>query len=367
MTINLNNYEEYFILYMDNELANDDRSLVEDFVQKHPDLKEELDILLQYKAVPDTSIVFGGKEELMMYDNTTALTMDNYEEWLVLYMDNELTSEQKIVVDQFIATNPPVKAEFALLQRTRLHPEQIIFDDKESLYRRTTDRPVIAMRWWKVAVAVLILAIGTTAVVILTKKPSTDNGIATAPKVEQKIIQENPVAKNAGAENNEQPAIANATHPVESVKTKQINSNETAKHEIVINKKQPINLPVVKKEELIIVDNKQQPSNNLPKPLNNPNVSNEASNVIASIDPLKKIVKPNPLSPKPVTTNTIQPSQAVYNPSDKNDELNQTGGKRSKLRGFLRKLTRTFEKTTNIDPADDENRILVGGLAFKVN
>ena len=41
------------------------------------------------------------------------------------------------------------------------------------------------------------------------------------------------------------------------------------------------------------------------------------------------------------------------------------GGKKSKLRGFFRKLTRTFEKTTNID-ATDEDRVLIGGLAFKL-
>ena len=49
MSITRHNYEEYFILYMDNELSSDDRRMVEVFVQQHPDLKEELDILLQYK------------------------------------------------------------------------------------------------------------------------------------------------------------------------------------------------------------------------------------------------------------------------------------------------------------------------------
>jgi hypothetical protein len=45
MNINRHNYEEYFILYMDNELDSDDRRMVEAFVLQHPDLKEELDIL----------------------------------------------------------------------------------------------------------------------------------------------------------------------------------------------------------------------------------------------------------------------------------------------------------------------------------
>ena len=100
MNINHHNYEEYFILYMDNELSSDERRQVETFVQQHPDLKEELDLLLQYKLIPDTDIVFKGKKELMVpvavgIDGSTTISISNYEEWLILYMDNELSSEQK--------------------------------------------------------------------------------------------------------------------------------------------------------------------------------------------------------------------------------------------------------------------------------
>ncbi|MFZ1533860.1 MAG: hypothetical protein WAT14_06795, partial [Chitinophagaceae bacterium] len=62
MNINYHNYEECFILYMDNELSGDERRMVEAFVQQHPELKEELDLLLQYKLTPDTSVIYSGKE-----------------------------------------------------------------------------------------------------------------------------------------------------------------------------------------------------------------------------------------------------------------------------------------------------------------
>ena len=41
-------------------------------------------------------------------------------------------------------------------------------------------------------------------------------------------------------------------------------------------------------------------------------------------------------------------------------------GKKNKLRGFFRKVTRTFEKATNIKATDDEDRLLLGGLAIKL-
>jgi hypothetical protein len=94
MNINRHNYEEYFILYMDNELDAEGRQAVEAFVQQHPDLKEELDTLLHYKLTPDTNIVFAGKEELLKENGHAIITRGNYEEWLTLYVDEELSAGQ---------------------------------------------------------------------------------------------------------------------------------------------------------------------------------------------------------------------------------------------------------------------------------
>jgi hypothetical protein len=357
MNINRHNYEEYFILYMDNELGSDDRRQVEAFVQKHPDLKEELELLLQYKLVPDTSIVFDAKEELMIHNGASTMTLDNYEEWLVLYMDDELTAVQRKTVEEFIAVHPAVKKDLAAFQQIKLQPEKIIFTNKEILYRRTAGRPVIAMRWWSVAAAVLIFAIGLTAVILVNKKSSTGNGLVIIPKTEQKIKKENQVVTiNDEKKKDQQPAINNIEE--QTVAQKQTKSNVLVKHNNVINKKLPVILPEMQKEKPLIVDNNQKPSNNLPVPINNATKINAQSESIVNAGIPKEPIKTDP----PVTTPSSQPLQVVYN-----DDLNQPEGKKGKLRGFLRKVTRTFEKTTNINPADDENRVLVGGLAFKLN
>jgi hypothetical protein len=381
MNINLHNYEEYFILYMDNELSSDDRRQVEEFVQKNPDLKEDLDILLQYKLVPDNSIVFAGKEDLMKHgdlspDKYPDLLEANYPEWVMLYMDNELTAAQRTAVEQFMATHPAAKDELAILMRTQLQPEEIHFPNKESLYRREEKVRAMPIRWWRIAAAaVLFLAAGLTLAVVLNKKPAGNkNGIAK--KVPVNTQKANP--ENAGVAikkeepkqlplpilpDNAEKAIASAseqsnTKPAIKRKNAGVNEKKSLKKSID---------PKEDKENPVLAENNPQPSNNLPQPLNSSVINNPASDnsTAGTVNP-KGIIRENEETAfnEPVTTTATQTSNIETSPSI-NDGLSQSGGKKSKLRGFFRKITRTFEKTTKIDAADDD-KVLIGGLAFKL-
>jgi cytoskeletal protein RodZ len=68
MIINRNNYEEYFLLYIDRELGPDEQLMVEDFVRVHPDLEKEFDLLKQTAAFPPV-MIFEGKERLYKKEN----------------------------------------------------------------------------------------------------------------------------------------------------------------------------------------------------------------------------------------------------------------------------------------------------------
>ncbi len=368
MIINRHNYEEYFILYMDNELSSDERRMVETFVQNHPDLKEELDVLLQYKLVPDSNIIFKGKEELMKVQGESPITLSNYEEWLVLYMDNELTADQRKKVEQFIAANPSVQKEVDLLLQTRLQPETMVFANKEVLYRREEKvRPIL---WWRAAAAVLILALGITSVIVFNKKDNTDkDDIAKVPVTEENATKESNVATNQNNSNQEvkeqnkevsviyksvQNAVAGTTSPANNNAV--IKKDNSVPVKLIDNKQPPI-----QKNEEVMADYK--PSNNLPQPLQNRNViTNDAANkAIADANiPKETNSAANPLTNIVVTTDKPQPSDIIQAGFD------EFSSKKSKLRGFFRKVTRTFEKRTNIDPTENDEKLLVGGLAIRL-
>ena len=64
MNIDRHNYEEFFLLYVDNELSAPERNMVQLFVQQNPDLDKELQ-LLQQSIVKQDEIIFEDKGSLL--------------------------------------------------------------------------------------------------------------------------------------------------------------------------------------------------------------------------------------------------------------------------------------------------------------
>lgn len=364
--ITRHNYEEYFILYLDNELSAADKQMVELFAEQNPDLKDELDLLMQSKLVPDTNIVFEGKE--MLLKNETDLPVTGITEKLLLHLDNELSAGEKADIERLIAADTDVTKEWQLLQQTKLPAEAIVFLNKESLYRKEETVRVVSIKWWRIAAAaVVLLGIGFGTYSILNKKEAVINsGIETAkndtetnvPKKvdEPKIIS--PVI--------ESPKEGIATAPENKTEQKPLivkqNSNALIikgdKKNISVQPEQPLvvqNNIIDKKDESPLFDQK----NDLKK--------DNTNDAIAKADnPPSQNIKEDGVTPEssPRNTNT----QAGINPEVDRPVyvMSEPSGKKNKLRGFFRKATRVFERTTNISATDNDDRLLIGGLAVRL-
>ena len=379
MNITRHNYEEYFILFLDNELSGDDRRRVELFVQENADLKEEFDLLLQTRLKPDDTVVFDEKQQLLKIASPVPINDSNFQEWLLLYIDDELTGQQKMAVEEFLVNHPPAKKEFELLQKTKLHSEQpVIFPNKESLYRREKRVPVITFRRWQIAVAAsLLLAISTAAFVVFNGKDSNKEKF-----ISEKSVDTNSTKGNAADNQANNTTLAEPVNPENKeaiTKGDELMSNSLAAEQKKLvsenEKNDQRSLPPAKQDANLIVENKPttQPTNNLTSPAHNPNVDKDSEqNQIAMVDiPVKEALtitsenKPIPA----VTPDNAQPLDYVETAVSKESfDMADTdeSGKKNKLRGFLRKVTRTFEKRTNIKATDDEDRLLLAGLSIKL-
>lgn len=359
MNINRHNYEEYFILYMDNELSAEDRRLVEAFVSAYPDLKEELDLLMQYKFQPER-IELPGKEEL--WKGSDLIHPGNQTEWFILYLDGELSSTEKNRVAQYILNEPAAANEWALLQKTRLVEEAIVFENKESLYRREEEkRRAIPLYFFRIAAVIMLALIGLGLFYILSDQDPTKSskpGLASIkdqrPSDDSNLL--NSLPEISPTTKNDDPKLA------EGNKIASVRSEEKLKYN-----PSPIEIPEKEIKEAVAVEKEKKPSNDLPLPVNNPRIKLDENALAYSLpeDDLRNKTL-NAIVPE-VTNPTIAPSDiktAVYDPIEEWDQDNGNG-KKNRHRGFFRTIARTFEKRTKVDPTDD-NKLLVAGFRISL-
>jgi anti-sigma factor RsiW len=146
------NYEEFFLMYVDNELPAAARSAVERFVDDNPDLREEWEAFLQCRVEPDEKFVFPYKNELLK---------EVHEDMLLSYVDGELDAKDRAAAEALINRDPSTAAELRQLLLTVSEPDHsIVFPHKESLFRTERRRRVIPLFWMRAGVAAAVLTAG---------------------------------------------------------------------------------------------------------------------------------------------------------------------------------------------------------------
>ena len=352
MNINRHNYEEFFILYADNELNSDERRLVDEFVLANTDLKDELDIYRNSILTADTSLNFENKDSLLRYDES-----------IMSYIDDELKADEKIELEKMIEGSPKLQQELKSYRQTKLQPDtEVVFENKSILYR-STERRVVPMRMirWAAAAAVL-LAVSFSAVKYFNDKTGKiETGIAKTTTDEKQIPsvvnQTDNIAKdqkkNGGAiapDNN------SAVQPVADGKEKQNNLASTAvkqKNNLPKEVKQQNVKLTEKKNNETLAENNQSPSNNLPSPQNDPNPKkSDATAGLLKVED-EKYVK-GTVSGEMDVTNIRHASLDITNSTTYDDQFDDEENKNKKSRGFFRKVTRFFEKNTGIKTTDDD-------------
>ena len=160
MNIDINNYEEYFLLYIDNELSPQERTAVEIFLAGNEEQRKEFKMLKSTISEPEREISLSDKTFLFRKE-AKWINEENYEEIFVLYHDEELTGDQRLETERFLHAHPELATEFALLGKVKLEPEtDLVFKDKKSLYRKEKEGKVIPIIMWRSLAAAVFLGFG---------------------------------------------------------------------------------------------------------------------------------------------------------------------------------------------------------------
>jgi len=109
------------------------------------------------------------------------LTRKTYEEYFLLYVDNELSAAERHGVERFVHDNPDLAQELDALKTAVLTmPEEIHFENKEILFRKENKEAIVlSFAWWRVAAAaVVLLFLGTAVWMFVNLGETRDDSLA---------------------------------------------------------------------------------------------------------------------------------------------------------------------------------------------
>lgn len=356
MTINRNNYEEFFLLYADNELSKAERKMVEVFVNENPELKEEFCMLKLTINIPEDDVRLDDKSFLFKKESSFLINENNYEEIFVLYHDNELSEKEKVETENFVAKHPNLKTEFELIGKAKLTAESlVVYPDKSELYRKEKSGRVISMIIWRYVAAAVLIGFGlwfsipyftnqhanvpVTAQVNPIKKPEQVTSKIAPLEAKKEASQTTSSAVNE--EKNDfsdegvkvDKTVQKPTRNVASMKGEEKTETPSLTKPIQELKKRPVDL-VALKTPVEAVKQNETTVNNYRKP-----IADEAKTIAEN--------------PEPKVQSNYSQTVAYKDANADNDnyvfyDVPADQFKKTKVGGFLKKMKRIVERTNPI-------------------
>ena len=368
MNINRDNYEMYFLLYLDKELSDEEVNALHLFIADNIDLREELEMLQKSILIPE-NVIFNGKNNLLKKVNIDG----EIEEKLLLYIDDELPENEVKKLQLKIAADEKVAEALLCLMQTKLTPDNnVIFSNKQSLYKKEGDR-VVAFSWLKLAAAAVFVgfALWIGSLYFKTGSPVISRGVIANTSGETGLKKQSSLVNDL-----EKKEFAN------KLDEKVVVNNSSKKKDYLKNKNELYFKISNKKNRVFAVDNKQPslekvvsgPGNNLPKPYFEKDNENNLPLIAKVTESMQQTTKNLQVAINENNKDGLATQIAakdVYNmASNDNDNentdarfsLSDNERKKSKLAGFLRKAKRILERNTNLDNGD--NNLKVANLAF---
>jgi len=137
MNINRHNYEEFFLLFADDELGVAEKEAVLQFAKQHPDLGEELEMIMDCRLDVGDTPVFP-KEKLLKPAIWDLDEPDEVRSQMLSLLDNELSTNDKLALEMRIAADKSLQLEWESLNRfALLKPETAPSFPKERILQPT--------------------------------------------------------------------------------------------------------------------------------------------------------------------------------------------------------------------------------------
>ncbi|MCK3686096.1 hypothetical protein [Maribellus sp. YY47] len=226
MKITRQNYEAYFIDYLEGKL---DEQLVDvfiDFLQQNPDLKEELELFSAVSAVPE-SHTFNKKKKL--YHEKYDLESE-FNQAAVAKLEGDLSQQETEDFERYILAHPEKQEDVDLFEKTLLKADvNIVFEKKNKLYKRTVGKTIML---WASRISAMFI-VGLVIFSVMTKNDKDPESIHQLAQIEepknpntdaqQKIVfTQEPAAENKKVTEVTEKSVPQKTETKNSTKTQEV-------------------------------------------------------------------------------------------------------------------------------------------------
>ncbi|MBW6489639.1 MAG: hypothetical protein K0B15_00460 [Lentimicrobium sp.] len=189
--INIHNYEEYIINYLDGNMTPVEVAELFLFFENHPEIDENIHDLRMMKVKADNENAFGFNNALKIDHDADGLEIspENYIYYFTAYLEGDLSEKGNESVEHFIQKHPETKNELELLKQTKVQPPlNVIFPQKSGLKRKSTLIMPARIQWAAIAATLLILFS-----VYLRLKPESEESLIKTIIGDEMTITETPV------------------------------------------------------------------------------------------------------------------------------------------------------------------------------
>lgn len=158
--ITRDNYESYFVDYLEGNLPESEIDQFLDFLNQNPDLKEELHEFEEV-VLPEANVVFQDKQRLRRSSADERQLLENK---AIAYLEGDMDIHESRAFEAYLEQHPELQKEYQQFEKTRLIPDlSIRYGAKNKLYHKPAR--TVVMTWVARAAAVVVLLWGINSLI----------------------------------------------------------------------------------------------------------------------------------------------------------------------------------------------------------
>ncbi len=196
------NYEAFYLDYIEGNLSNEETTALKLFFIAHPEFQLEDESLVEL-SLDDSIKLSAFEKELLKKDSDKAIvTSSNAEFFLVSELEGTIYTSQQKQLDALVANSKALQTEQKLYAKTILPSETLIYGNKSTLVQKKKGRII---PFWMIGSSV---AAASIALFILFRAPETSQNTS---KSQQTIAKNKKEVFKFPSKNNLQNKINNAS------------------------------------------------------------------------------------------------------------------------------------------------------------